>query len=171
MFEDRETAFCNLTLRSSILDSLSANIAVLDPTGEILAVNLSWQQFAAANHMRDDAAVGIGANYLDVCKAAQTDPNARVAMTGIREVMQGRRSFFYHEYPCHSPDQQRWFALRASPLVDYPHFVVVSHENITERISAEIAARTSEENKGGTSGRLKSLLRPLVAIWRRWQGK
>ena len=87
-------------------------------------------------------------------------------MTGIREVMQGRRPFFYHEYPCHSPDQQRWFALRASPLVDYPHFVVVSHENITERISAEVAARLAEENKGGRSGRLKSFLRPLVAIWR-----
>ena len=171
MSENRETAFCNLTFRSSILDSLSANIAVLDPTGEILAVNLSWQQFAAANHMPDDAILGIGANYLDVCKAARTDPNARAAMTGIREVMQGRRPFFYHEYPCHSPSQQRWFALRASPLVDYPNFVVVSHENITERISAEMAARHPKENIGGWRGRLKSFLRPLVAIWRRWRGR
>jgi hypothetical protein len=120
--------------------------------------------------MPEDTILGIGANYFDVCKAAGTDPNARAALKGIREVMQGRRSFFYHEYPCHSPDQQRWFALRASPLVDYPQFVVVSHENITERISAEIAARTPEQNEGSTSGRLKSFLRPLVAIWKRWLG-
>lgn len=146
MSEDRETVFCNLTFRSSILDSISANIAVLDPTGEILAVNLSWQEFADANQMPDDALLGIGANYFDVCRAAFTDPNARAAMTGIREVMKGRRSFFYHEYPCHSPSQQRWFALRATPLIDYPNFVVVSHENITERISAEIAAQLPKEN-------------------------
>ena len=169
--EDRETAFCNLTFRSAILDSISANIAVLDPAGKILAVNLSWQQFAAANHMPDDTILGIGENYLDVCKAARTDPNARAAMAGILDVMQGRRSSFYHEYPCHSPSQKRWFALRVSPLVDYAHFVVVSHENITERILAEMAARSPEQNKVGSSGRLKSLLRPLLTIWKRWQGK
>ena len=169
--EDRESAFCNLTFRSSILDSLSANIAVLDPAGEILAVNLSWQQFAAANHMPDDAILGIGANYFDVCRAARADPNARAAMTGIREVIQGRRSFFYHEYPCHSPSQKRWFALRASPLIDYPNFVVVSHEDITERISAEIAAQQPEEEKDGGGGRLNSLVRPLVTLWRRWKGR
>lgn len=146
MSEDRETVFCNLTFESSILDSISANIAVLDPAGEILAVNLSWQEFADANQMPADALLGIGANYFDVCRAASTDPNARAAMTGIREVMKGRRSIFYHEYPCHSPNQQRWFALRATPLIDYPNFVVVSHEDITERISAETVARLPKEN-------------------------
>ena len=53
--------------------------------------------------------------------------------------MKGQRSYFYHEYPCHSPDVQRWFALRATPLVDYPNFVVVSHEDISDRISATTA--------------------------------
>ena len=139
MTEDRDKAFCDLTFRSSILDSISANIAVIDSKGEVLAVNLSWQQFADANQMSDDALLGIGANYFDVCRAAATDPNARAAMKGIREVIRGRRSSFYHEYPCHSPTQQRWFALRATPLLDYPNFVVVSHEDITERILAEKA--------------------------------
>ncbi len=136
MTEDRDSTFCDLTFRSSILDSISANIAVIDPKGEILAVNLSWQQFADANRMSDDALLGIGANYFDVCRAAATDPNARAAMKGLREVIKGRRPSFYHEYPCHSPSEQRWFALRATPLIDYPNFVVVSHEDITERILA-----------------------------------
>ncbi len=139
MTEDRDKAFCDLTFRSSILDSISANIAVIDSKGEVLAVNLSWQQFADANKMSDDALLGIGANYFDVCRAAATDPSARAAMKGIREVIKGRRSSFYHEYPCHSPNQQRWFALRATPLIDYPNFVVVSHEDISERILAEKA--------------------------------
>ncbi len=139
MTGDRDKAFCDLTFRSSILDSISANIAVIDSKGEVLAVNLSWQQFADANKMSDDALLGIGANYFDVCRAAATDPSARAAMKGIREVIKGRRSSFYHEYPCHSPNQQRWFALRATPLIDYPNFVVVSHEDISERILAEKA--------------------------------
>ena len=142
--EENGTDFCDLTFRSSILDSIPANIAVIAPSGEILAVNLSWQEFADANQMSDDANLGIGANYFDVCRDASTDPNARAAMKGIREVIRGRRSSFYQEYPCHSPDEQRWFALRATPLIDYPYFVVVSHENITERMTAKIAGRTPE---------------------------
>ncbi len=125
--------FFDLTFRSAVQDSIPANIAVLDPNGEILAVNTSWQEFARANDMHDEAVWGIGANYLEVCRSARADPNARVALKGILDVMKRRRLSFYHEYPCHSPDKKRWFALRVSPLVDYPEFVVVSHEDITER--------------------------------------
>lgn len=135
MSEEPELKFCDLTFKSAVLDSLTANIAVLDPKGDIVAVNSGWQEFAASNDMHNSD-VGVGTNYLAVCRSAKADPNARAALEGILEVMRGLRSFFYHEYPCHSPDQQRWFALRATPLVDYPHFIVVSHEDITERISA-----------------------------------
>jgi len=133
--EEPELKFCDLTFKSAVLDSLTANIAVLDPKGDIVAVNSGWQEFAASNDMHNSD-VGVGTNYLAVCRSAKADPNARAALEGILEVMRGLRSFFYHEYPCHSPDQQRWFALRATSLVDYPHFIVVSHEDITERISA-----------------------------------
>ena len=131
-FGERDSRFYELTFEKAVLDSLAANIAVIDPHGEILSVNASWEQFALENKMHD-ASMGIGANYLHVCKAAITDPNARAALKGIRDVMKGRRATFYHEYPCHSPSRLRWFALRAAPLLDYPNFVVVSHEDITER--------------------------------------
>ena len=134
--------FSELTFQSAILNSIPDNIAILDPIGEILAVNLSWQEFADANQM-DNASLGIGANYLDVCRAANPDPNARAALDGILSVMRGYLSSFYHEYPCHSPQEKRWFALRVSPLIDYPNFVVVSHENITERVLAEIFSQPS----------------------------
>ena len=135
MSEDPELKFCDLTFRSAVMDSLTANIAVLDPKGDVVAVNERWQEFAAANHMHNSD-IGVGTNYLAVCRSAKADPNARAALEGILEVMKGQSSYFYHEYPCHSSDVQRWFALRATPLVDYPNFVVVSHEDITERISA-----------------------------------
>jgi PAS domain-containing protein len=111
-----------------MLDSLTANIAVLDPNGDIVAVNGSWRNFAIANHMHNDDN-GLGVNYLAVCRSARA----------------GYRSYFYHEYPCHSPDRQRWFALRATPLVDYPRFVVVAHEDISERVLAEMAIRSSNK--------------------------
>jgi len=131
-----DSRFSGLTFEQAILDSLPANIAVLNPDGEILAVNSQWHEFAAANLMMD-ASVGIGINYLDVCRTASADPNARAALDGIQEVMSGKSDFFYHEYPCHSPWQERWFALRVTPLVDHPNFVVVSHEDITDRIAEQ----------------------------------
>ena len=135
MSEDPELQCCDLTFRSAVMDSLTANIAVLDPKGDVVAVNSGWQEFAGANDMHNSD-IGVGTNYLAVCRSAKADPNARAALEGILEVMKGQRSYFYHEYPCHSPDVHRWFALRATPLVDYPNFVVVSHEESTERISA-----------------------------------
>lgn len=142
MSQRRDINFSELTFRAAILDSLTANIAVLDPEGVILAVNLRWKEFAAANQL-NDASFGVGANYLEVCRSAKLDPNARAAMDGIEAVISGRLSSFYQKYPCHSPGEARWFALRVSPLLDYPSFVVVSHENISEQVLARIAVRTS----------------------------
>lgn len=136
MPEDRDFEFFELTFRAAVLDSIAAHIAVLDPSGVIVAVNASWQEFAEANQL-GDAAMGVGTNYLEVCRFARADPNARAALEGISDVIRGFRSTFYHEYPCHSPDEKRYFALRVSPLVDYPHFVVVTHEDITERVTGE----------------------------------
>lgn len=132
VFEEHDSKFYELTFEKAVLDSLAANIAVLDPNGEILSVNASWETFAKENKMHD-ASMGIGANYLDVCRSASADPDARIALEGILDVMKGHRPTFYHEYPCHSPSKLRWFALRASALIDYKNFVVVSHEDITER--------------------------------------
>ena len=147
MYEhDRDQFFLDQTFESALDDSISATIAVLDTHGDILAVNLAWQEFADANQMDSDGLLGIGANYLSVCSAAILDPNARAALEGIRHVMRGRLSFFYHEYPCHSPWEQRWFALRASPLLDYPTYTLVSHENITDRIFSADTATGSKKN-------------------------
>ena len=134
----------DLTFRAAVLNSIEAHIAVLDPNGVIVAVNASWQVFAEANQL-NDAEKCVGANYLEACRFARADPNARAALEGILDVMRGFQPTFYHEYPCHSPDEARFFALRVSPLIDYPHFVVVSHEDITERVAGGSAGQVSSE--------------------------
>lgn len=135
----------DLTFYKAVLDSLEAHVALIDSQGTILAVNASWRRFGEANGLRDTR-FGVGANYFTVCRAA-VDPVAMAAERGIKDILVGQQSSFYLEYPCHSPNEERWFALRATPLADYPHFAVVAHENITERVIAEKTLSRREQNE------------------------
>ncbi len=118
-----------------VFDALSAHIAVIDAKGEIVAVNAAWQRFADENEYPDPG-YGIGTNYLRVCEGA-TDLEVDI-IAGIRSVLNRQQDKFYFEYPCHSPDEQRWFLMSATHLVaDEQAYVVVAHENITARKMAE----------------------------------
>ncbi|MGZ4956887.1 MAG: PAS domain-containing protein, partial [Methylobacter sp.] len=117
---------------TSILNSLTSNIAVLDAQGAIVAVNNAWRRFAEENGNPNV----LGFNYLDVCKNAFDQPysdEASTAQDGITAVLSGELESFHLEYPCHSPDQLRWFYMSVTPLQGSHRGAVVSHENITER--------------------------------------
>jgi PAS domain S-box-containing protein len=128
------------------LDSLSAHIAILDESGEIIAVNHAWRAFAEANG-GDPRRVSEGANYLRVCESAArlNAEESAVFAEGIRAVLSGQREGFEMEYPCHSPTERRWFIGRVTPFscTETP-WAVVAHENITERKVAEEALGESE---------------------------
>ncbi len=130
----------------STIDSLLAHICVLDAEGTIIEVNRAWSTFAE-NNPPVSANAGKGANYLAICDAAEGDDaaQARAFAEGIRSVLCGRRDAFEMEYPCHSPDEQRWFIGRVTRFAgDNTQRVVVSHENITSRKLAEEALHESE---------------------------
>ena len=143
----------NNKFRDAILDSVPSQIAVLDYTGTIVAVNQTWRAFALANSAvpgEPASHTQIGTNYLDICSSAQgggTDDSAALACDGILRVIRGRAPSFELEYPCHSPTQQRWFSLAATPLNLDGHAVVVTHTDITERRQLEQAAIEASENK------------------------
>jgi PAS domain S-box-containing protein len=133
----------------AILDSVAAEIAVLDRDGVIVAVNEPWRRFALENTIepgKPAAHTAIGANYLSICQHSTgfASEGALDARSGIMEVIEGRSNSFTLEYPCHSPDQQRWFSMTATPLGADVQGVVISHTNITERKLAEAALRESE---------------------------
>ncbi len=130
----------------SALNALSPHIAILDGQGTIVEVNAAWNRFARENHLAGSG--GLGDNYLQVCHSAGGNACAEALLVagGIRDVMAGEKGEFHLEYPCHSPQEQRWFIVRVTRFAgDGPVRVVVAHENITERKLAEDSLRESEE--------------------------
>ena len=135
--------------REAILNALPANIALLDADGFIVAVNESWRRFGASNGMRR-AAADVGANYLDACRDAQGVDSeiARQVSDGLTSVLSGARATFSAEYACHSPNQQRWFVMTATPLSEgRPGGVVVMHLDVTARKITEIRLQASEAHQ------------------------
>lgn len=132
-------------LKSSVLNSMLAHIAVLDKEGSIIAVNEAWQRFAREN-TNDPAAlvkVDVGSNYLETCQqsASQVSEDANIVWQGIKGVLDREKQDFIFEYSCHSPYEERWFTLSATPLLTQSGGAVISHTNITKRKQAEEALR------------------------------
>jgi PAS domain S-box-containing protein len=133
--------------RRAVLDAVSANVAVLDCDGVIIAVNEPWRAFARENSGARDTdlpGTGVGTNYLEVCRVA-AGVGAQGALDvhgGIRSVLRGEARIFSYEYPCHAPDRQRWFLLTAIPLSGGHDGAVVSHTDVTasRRLSEELRA-------------------------------
>ena len=135
------------SLGLSVLDSLLEPIAVLDQNGVIGAVNAAWRQFAWINGGPDEVTSPIGVNYLSICGQAAATPNGpegALAAEGIRAVMDGRRTEFHLEYPCHTTYEQRWFRMTVTRLFGSTSQVVVSHRNVTQIRRTEIAARLAQ---------------------------
>ena len=129
------------------LNGFSANIAILNENGAIVHVNNSWRKFAEANGPVHSN-VNEGANYLEVCDEAGGDCSAESSpfAAGIRDILNGLIDSFELEYPCHSPNEKRWFVGRARKYLYLDkNYVTVEHENITARKRAQDALRESEK--------------------------
>lgn len=117
-----------------ILSSLSSQIAVIDQSGTLMAVNRAWDDFAGGNGKTSLERVPTGSNYFEVCLLAEAngDGNAAQALRGIKSVLEKERTKFEMEYPCHSGNLQRRFILTVSPFENDDTKVVISHKEITE---------------------------------------
>lgn len=134
-------------LARTVLDSITAHIAVLDENGVIQETNRAWIDYACAN-MENCPSAFRGVNYLKVCRSATGHGagDAKNVEAGIRAVINGETGEFLYDYPCHSPTQRRWFYMRAVRMAEVsPLRVVVSHEDITALKLAEEALMESRE--------------------------
>ena len=128
----------------SIIDSLSAHIAVLDREGKIILVNNAWEAFAEANAALEQVAkLSIGQNYLSVCEQSGSDVDTQSIAENLRAILAGEKRQFTIEYPCHSPQEERWFLMQVNALQGDSGGVVVSHYNITDRVKAELNERNA----------------------------
>lgn len=133
-------------MQAAILNALPAHIALLDSQGKILSVNEAWRRFAHGNALQDQG-YGTGLNYLEICESASgygSEDGHRIA-AGIRRVMAGEIAIFSIEYPCHSPEEERWFLMTAIPLAGSGvGGVVVTHLDVSAQRKAEGNVRLSE---------------------------
>ncbi len=116
----------------AIINALPEHIAVLTPDGTIALVNKAWSRFAQANGDPDLRHSGPGANYLDACLVEHTEDGhqARAARQGVKAVLEGSQNSFSLQYPCHSPEERRWFVMNTAPILGGEFGAVVSHINI-----------------------------------------
>ncbi|MFD1585422.1 bacterio-opsin activator domain-containing protein [Halorientalis brevis] len=130
------------SITRAALDTLSSQVAVLDAEGHILFTNSAW---GTTSNESAPGSEPEGTNYFDSVDPTDDD-YATEAVSGIRAVLNGETDAFRLEYPCHSPDQQRWFMMRATSFsLEGRTFATVAHIDITERRLAEIEANENAE--------------------------
>ena len=139
--ESRDELDGALNVRQALINSLPAHIALLDNTGNVIDVNEQWRHFGEQNAF-DGPDFGVSTNYLRLCELATGEcaEEAGAVADGLRAVLAGVRDSFSLEYPCHSPDEQRWFRVMFNRLVadrSVPGGVVAMHVDVTERNLAE----------------------------------
>ena len=129
--------------KTSILSSLSSPVAVLDPAGNIAAVNERWMEFARTGSGPERLAVG--RNYLDAIR--ELVPKSNDILQEIESVCSGTREFFDTEYDIPVGAETLCFAMSVSPFKGSTGGAVVIHRDITER-------RRTEESIREFTGRL-----------------
>lgn len=135
-------------LARSILNAISAHIAMLDCQGNIVAVNAAWESFALANRHAGIGRSEVGSNYLDVWRdvMGQEGGWAERIVDGLKRVLEGALGEFNVEFPCHTPTESRWFLLHATPLSASHGGAVVKHTSITKLKIAEQSLREAQTN-------------------------
>ena len=138
---------------TAILNSVSAEIVVINRDGIIMMTNEPWQRFALENSggtAQPAAQAWVGINYLEACQAGFGD-GAENIRASIQAVLDGRTTGFSLEYPCDTPDKKRWFSMTVTALsnngISLPQArsgAVIAHTDITDRKLAAMALQVSE---------------------------
>jgi len=118
---------------SAILNTLPANIALLDDKGLIVEVNECWKEFAEENgFIRKDYGVGMG--YMEISKEVfgYDKKDEDIVATGVKEVLKRKVKEFEYEYSCRSLTKVKRFRMVITPLKQEHSGAVAMHIDISE---------------------------------------
>jgi PAS domain S-box-containing protein len=126
-------------LFKSLLDTLADPIVIVNHNGVIVWVNRAWREFAGQNGGNQATQAGEGLNYFTVCEQAvrSGDELAGEALRGVKRVLGGEAENFTLVYPCHSPDEERWYRMGVVRLSGQEGMVIITHHNISEQVKLE----------------------------------
>lgn len=135
---------------SVILNTLPANIALVDKSGRIIEVNDAWRTFAADGFKGKDYPVGT--NYINVSKRSGGEGKTdKVNMaSGLEAVLDEELDEFVYEYSADDTGPEKWFRMIATPLQETAYAgAVIMHMDISEirRLEAERMRHKVEEQK------------------------
>jgi hypothetical protein len=146
-------------------DLLPTQVAVVDGEGTIVSTNRTWRAFGEANGL-DESDDTVGSSYLQV-GAGSDDEHAARAVEGIESVLAGDDEPFSMEYPCHGPDEHRWFVMWARGFDrDGSRYAVVAHLDVTARKLSELAVERRNEELEAVN-RIGELVRDIVGSFGR----
>lgn len=134
------------------IDTVRNNIAVVDGDFNIVFTNKVWDEFGVANGCLPTLDWK-NVNYYTPCllSAQDGDEFCIKAIKLFDKLKKGLIREFQLEYPCHSPDEDRWFNMEVSQLtLNNDIYYVISHQNITARVALEQQARELSRMDGLT---------------------
>lgn len=140
--EANESLQTILEWRRAIINSLPAQIALLDANGIILEVNEQWE-----NHQSREGYSGRayppGSNYPESCTRIRGEAyrESLNIVTGLKNVLSGASAEFNTEYSDHTTGGLRWYRMTANSIgteKERKFGAVVMHLDITDRKMAEL---------------------------------
>ncbi|AOW77620.1 hypothetical protein A3Q34_19580 [Colwellia sp. PAMC 20917] len=125
---------------NNALDALPEHICIINNIGDIVFVNQAWVDFEL-NNSSTQSTDWHKINYFDICKNSISEDNDDISLilSGIEAVASQNSPSFSFEYPCHSPDNHRWFSLNCTPFKsNQKTYTLLQHVNITQKKQADI---------------------------------
>ncbi len=134
---------------STIINTLPANIALLDSKGTIREVNKAWAQFDS--HSFKGKNYSVGKNYIEVSRSIDEKADDNITMArGVSAVLQSQLDEFVYEYSLQQDGIEKWFRMMVTPLKEKEdNGAVIMHMDISElrRLEAERIRQQREQQQ------------------------
>lgn len=144
---ERDAERSRRMLQSS-LDALCSEIAILDETGAVLAVNKAWEAQSAPNVL---SGARVGSSYLAHCERALPGEESEPLRRALRSVMNGERLAARFAYSVEMDGERRWLQVNAARFEwDGDTRLIVANEDLTD-------VKQAREALSEMSGRISSL--------------